>query len=152
MAPRPVLLLDDMAVNAVLMERPSKELRKLLGRRPIYTTGLWYYRLNHALRSDRIIGALSGPLQTLSPVIKSRVVTAMLTLPSEIGLVSLRDLAPIMSALIERHSLNVLALEALAAATYLPAELVLSEGSENPLLAAAAKAEGVKIHVVPAFR
>lgn len=54
-----------------------------------------------------------------------------------------------MAELVERHRLNALSLEALAAALSLGAELAIAEGSENPTLIDAARFERLNVHVVP---
>ena len=62
---------------------------------------------------------------------------SLLELPDEIGLVSLRELAPVIGQLRVRHDLNVLGMEVLAAAVSLEADVYLSAPSprlENSLL------------------
>ena len=66
-------------------------------------------------------------------------------LPAAIGLVSLRDLAPLMGGLRRDHSLNVLGMEALAAAKYLHADVFLRTAS--PQLQAALAHEGLSVHL-----
>lgn len=64
---------------------------------------------------------------------------ALLELPDEIGLESLRTLAPLVGHLSRRHQLNVLGIEALAAAVYLEADVYLS--TPSPRLQEALTAE-----------
>ena len=54
---------------------------------------------------------------------------ALLELPDEIGLESLRTLAPVVGWLSRRHQLNALGIEVLAAAVYLEADVYLSAPS-----------------------
>jgi hypothetical protein len=54
---------------------------------------------------------------------------SLLELPEEIGLVSLRELAPVIGQLRVRHDLNILGMEVLAAAVSLEADVVLSAPS-----------------------
>jgi hypothetical protein len=53
----------------------------------------------------------------------------LLELPDRIGLVSLRELAPVIGQLRNRHDLNILGMEVLAAAVHLEAEVYLSAPS-----------------------
>lgn len=66
-------------------------------------------------------------------------------LPDTIGLVSLRQLAPLIGGLRRNHSLNILAMEALAAAKYLQADVNLSVAS--PRVQAALTGEGLTSRV-----
>jgi hypothetical protein len=54
---------------------------------------------------------------------------ALIQLPHEVGLVSLRELGPLMGELRSRHDLNVLGMEVLAAAVLLDAEVFLTAPS-----------------------
>lgn len=148
MAPRPVLLLDDRLLLDLLLETQTPELKSLLRRRQVYTTGLWLYRLCHATRDTNIVGALSGPFLAAPADIRTRAMAALVRLPQDVGLVSMRDLAPVMATLSREHRLNALSLEALAAATFLPGELVFTAGSEGPLLSAAAASTGIRVHSI----
>jgi hypothetical protein len=64
-------------------------------------------------------------------------------LPDNIELVSLRRLGPVIGRLRQRHSLNVLGLEALAAAEVLDADVFLT--APSPRLEAAVAAEGHRV-------
>ena len=93
----------------------------------VYTTGYWYVRLCQAvLGAQNRHGVLSGPFEELSADLRERAMTALLELPEQIGLVSLRELAPQIGQLRQRHDLNILGIEALAAAKYLDATVHLS--------------------------
>jgi hypothetical protein len=54
---------------------------------------------------------------------------AVLELPEEIGLLSLRELGPVIARLRARHQLNILGMEALAAAVQLDADVAVSARS-----------------------
>jgi hypothetical protein len=95
-----------------------------------------------------IAGALAGPIESAPLDVRARALSSLTQLPPEIGLASFRDLATLMSDLVERHRINVLSLEALAAAVFLSAEIVMAGGGENPLPAQAVSVEGVVVHVV----
>ncbi|MDQ6784429.1 MAG: hypothetical protein M3063_13510 [Actinomycetota bacterium] len=66
-------------------------------------------------------------------------------LPGPIGLVSLRELAPLMGRLRRDHSLNVLGMEALAAAKYLEADVFLR--TATPQLQAVLAHEGLSVQL-----
>ena len=114
---------------------------------PIHTTGLWYVRLCQAVIRARG-GSLSAPFADLPEPLAASALAAVLDLPPSIGLVSLRELGPTMAQLSTRHSLNLLAREALATALLLPAVIVLASTNVSPRLVAAAEAEGVDVEVL----
>ncbi len=142
------VLLDDRLLLDYLLGGSSKELRRLVHKRQVCTTGYWYYRLCHAIRSESVIGALSGPFLRAETPVREMAALAMVRLPDEVGLTSLRELAPSMAEVVERHRLNVMSLEALAAGLHLGADILLAVGSENPALIAAAEVEGVRVKIV----
>lgn len=130
-----IQLVDDQHLGAILRGHspPDPHAR-------IFTTGYWYVRLcQAALTASAQPGKLSGPFLDLPEPRRSRAIDALLALPEEIGLVSLRDLGPSIGRLRARHRLNILGLEALAAALHLDAHVYLSANS--PKLEAALEAE-----------
>jgi hypothetical protein len=143
------VILDDRLLLDHLLGGSTKELRQVVQKRAVFTTGFWYYRLCHAVRSNTVTGALSGPFEKAESRIKEMASVALVKLPENIGLLSLRELAPTMAEGVERHRLNVMSLEALAAAMSLNAEIALAVGSEHPLLISAAEVEGLKVRIVP---
>jgi hypothetical protein len=119
------------------------------GRRPagtrrtdgVFTTGLWYVRLcQAALVAGQTRGVLSAPCADLGDAERSAALEALMALPPEIGLLSLRDLAPSMGRLRNEHRLNALASEAVAASLHLEAKVLLA--ATTPRLEAALGAEG----------
>jgi nitroreductase len=72
-------------------------------------------------------------------------VRAVLELPADIGLLSLRELAPTIAQLRDRHQLNILGVEALAAATQLDAQVLLS--APSPVLEGALESENLEFKV-----
>ena len=129
-------LLDDQLLGRVLRggdpPRPGAD---------IYTTGYWYARLCQAvLSASERAGVLCGPFASLPDDARARAIEGLLELPASIGLLSLRDLGPLIGQLRARHHLNVLAMEVLAAASRLDAEVFLS--APSPRLRDALQAEG----------
>ena len=121
-------LLDDRYLSEVLRGAP---LPRLQGR-DLFTTGYWYVRLCQAVLGGRTSsGVLSGPFVSLPEGLRTPATAAVMQLPDAIGLVSLRELAPIMGGLRREHSLNVLGMEALAAANYLHADVFLHTPSPS---------------------
>ena len=126
-------------MNVVLDDRLLIE-ELLVGiRRPgaqLHTTAYWYYR---ACRTA-ILGAgghLSGPFRELQPHEQVRAIGAMLELPEEIGLPDTRQLVPLMVEIAGRYpKLNLLNLEAVAAARALAATMWLSPEAANGVLPA----------------
>jgi hypothetical protein len=134
-------LIDDQLLGAVLRgNRPP------LQDAPVFTTGYWYVRLCQAVlgAADRT-GVLSRSFAALPAPARDRAVRAVLELPEAIGLVSLRDLAPRIGQLRRRHDLNILGMEALAAALHLRAGVFLS--APSPRLAEALEQEGCRVEV-----
>ena len=71
----------------------------------------------------------------------------MLELPTEIGMVSLVELGPIIARQRQHNQLNILNIEALAAARHLNATVFVS--APSPLLQSALAQERGKFKVVP---
>jgi hypothetical protein len=65
---------------------------------PVFTTGYWYVLLCLAV-TRRAGGTLSGPFAALPEHQRHLAVSAVLRLPPEIGLLSLRQLGPLMGEL-----------------------------------------------------
>lgn len=115
---------------------------------PIFTTGYWYVRLCLAV-GRRTAGQLSGPFFALAPAHRRRAVTAVLDLPEEIGLLSLRRLGPVIGDLARHHPpMNALTREALAAAVTLGAAVLMAVRNENSILAAGVTEEGLPVELI----
>jgi hypothetical protein len=118
-------LIDDQLLGSVL--RGNSPPRR---RVDVFTTGCWYVRLCQAvLSSDSSTGILSAPFNSLPTPTRDRAIGALMELPDDVGLVSLRELAPIIGQLRNRHDLNILGMEVLAAAVHLKADVYLSAPS-----------------------
>ncbi|MBI2704361.1 MAG: hypothetical protein HYX32_03590 [Actinobacteria bacterium] len=142
-----VALIDDQLLGAVLRGKAPRALAS----KDLFTTGYWYVRLCQAvLGADERTGALSRPFAELPDSMRERALNAVLELPAEIGLISLRELGPTIAQWRQHHELNILSIEALAAATLLRANVYLSAAS--PQLEAALRSERLKVTVRSAER
>ena len=139
-----VALIDDQLLGAVLRGQPPR----VLAAKELYTTGYWYVRLCQAvLGAQARTGVLSRPFVDLPDGMRERALAAVLELPADIGLLSLRELGPTIAQLRQQHQLNILSIEALAAATTLQANVHLS--APSPQLEQALRAAGLKVKVQP---
>jgi hypothetical protein len=135
-------LIDDRLLGAVLRGSPPPQRDVSL-----YTTGYFYIRLCQAvLDSGTAAGVLSSPFSSLPHELRQRAIDALLELPEEIGLVSLRALGPVIGQLRVRHDLNILGMEVLAAAVYLEADVYLSAAS--PRLEEALRRESRPVEIL----
>ena len=141
------VIVDDYLLLRVLLDEEPPELRRPGAR--IFTTGLWYHRLCRAVAKPAVTGPLSRMLGGAGTVVAASAARAMTSLPETIELLSLRELAwPMARLLDEGVRLNLMSLEALAAAEHQVAELCLATADENPHLLAAAAARGVPARLV----
>jgi hypothetical protein len=137
-----IALIDDQLLGAVLRGQTPA----FLAGKELYTTGYWYVRLCQAVaHASERTGKLSGPFADLPPDLREHAIQAVLELPTDVGLLSLRELGPVIGQLHLRHQLNTLAMDALAAAKHLGAEVHLS--AHSPLLEAALAAERISVHI-----
>ena len=138
-----VALVDDQVLGSVLRGHVPRALRRF----NLATTGYWYVRLCQAvLGATARPGVLAGPFAGLPESLRERAVAALIELPEGIELLSLRDLAPDIGRLRGHHSLNILGMEALAAAIRLDADVALSTAS--PRLEAALVTEGCRWRLI----
>ena len=139
-----VALIDDQLLGTVL----RGEAPRGLAAKELYTTGYWYVRLCQAvLGAQERTGTLSKPFAELPGELRERALAAVLELPGDIGLLSLRELGPTIARLRRAHNLNILGLEALAAATHLGADVFLSASS--PKLEEALRSSDLRVEVQP---
>ncbi|MEZ5142412.1 MAG: hypothetical protein R2726_07815 [Acidimicrobiales bacterium] len=142
-----VALIDDQLLGAVLRGQPPRTLAS----KTVYTTGYWYVRLGQAvLGAQERTGVLSRPFVELPDAMRERALAAALELPAEIGLLSLRELGPIIAQLRLHHQLDILGIEALAAATRLQANVYLS--ARSPQLEQALRSANLTVKVQPRER
>ena len=137
-----VALIDDQFLGQVLRGATPRSLAAA----ELYTTGYWYVRLcQAALGADERTGVLSRPFAELSPDLRSRALKAVLDLPDSIGMLSLRELGPTIAELRQHHQLNILGIEALAAASLLGAHVHLS--APSPMLETALESENLTVNI-----
>ena len=137
-----IALIDDQLLSSVLRGTAPR----ILAPTELYTTGYWYVRLCQAVvNATERAGVRSRPFTELPPDLRERAVRVLLELPVAIGLVSLRDLAPLIGHLRRDHQLNILGMEALAAAKHLGADVHLSASS--PLLQDALRRENINVRI-----
>ncbi|MDQ3462788.1 MAG: hypothetical protein M3471_07150 [Actinomycetota bacterium] len=142
------VLIDDHVLARLLTESLTDADLAAIDGDDLTTTGCWYYRLCHAVRSPTITGSLSGLFASLPGPSQHRANAVLVELPDEIGLASFRALVPTMSDLVERHPLNLLSLEVLAAATSTPSVVVIDQSNQRGPLTPALVAEGVELRLV----
>jgi len=137
-----IQLVDDRILGSVLQGKAPPRRRA-----EVYTTGCWYVRLCQAVLGSRgISGVLWSPFRSLEGPTRDRAIQALLELPDGVGLVSLRELGPVIGQLRARHELNILGMEALAAAVHLEAIVYLS--APSPRLQHAFTQESRSSHLV----
>lgn len=141
------VLVDDHLLLRLLLDDEPSTLRP--GGAAIATTGLWYYRLCRALADETVIGSISRQLGAVDDTVAAEVLGVVIDLPDTIELVSLRTLGWPMAELVHSSArLNLLSLEALAAARHLAADICLAEPDDNASLRSAATAFGVSVRAV----
>ena len=122
--------------------------RVRLPRRDLCTTSYWYYR---ACRAAVVGGAgqLSGPFARLAAAEQAAAIHAMLKLPDDVALPDPRLLVPEMVALHRRHPrLNLMNIEAAAAANVLDARVLLSVRAAEGVLPEVLSVERIAWRVV----
>ena len=143
------VLVDDHLLLAVLLGREPAALR--LSDSRIATTGLWYHRLCRAVIDSTVVGSMSRRLSGLTPAAVSAVIASVVRLPPDIEMVSLRTLGwPMAELLSGGLRLNLLSLEAIAAARAIEAEICLAEADRNEALMDAARTLGLNVRTVEA--
>jgi len=111
------------------MVGPDAALSDMVGDRSVVTTNLWYARLCKSAAR-----ATAGALLRDLPEPERRAVTAaLIALPETITIVPMRQLAYRMGQLIaEERGLSTLGAEAVAAASDLDAEILVSSRDDGP--------------------
>jgi hypothetical protein len=114
----------------------------------IHTTMYWYYRACRAA----VVGAgghLSGLFRDVPQAEQQRAISSMLQLPVSVGLPEARQTVPRMVDVATRHPhLNLLNLEAVAAANMLEAMIWLSPAGASGVLPGVLDSEGIPWQMV----
>lgn len=134
------VLIDDRLLVAHLLD-----VKVALPRRSeLHTTAYWYYRACRAAVAGGA-GQLSGPFRALPPEEQAQAIQSLLQLPESIGLPESRRLVPEMADVSRRHPrLNLLNIEATAAARLLSARVLLSPPSARGILPAVLTDEDIR--------
>ncbi len=146
-----IVVVDDHLLRDVLAGERDGNLGGLADR--LATTGLWLFRLCSSFADGRAAGKLSAPVAALPAELQASFRAQIVSLPPEITVLSMRDLAWAMGQLQARHraegrSLSAAMVEALAAAHELGAALAVSHHDVGPNLRAAADADNVPFHIL----
>lgn len=141
------LLLDDHLLLRVLLDDEPASVRPRGA--VIATTGLWYHRLCRAVADEAVIGSMSRRLGAVDDAVAADVLNAVIDLPDSIELISLRTVGWPMGGLVHAGArLNLLSLEALAAAHHLSADICLAAVDDNAPLRTTAKNFGVSVRTI----
>lgn len=141
------LLVDDHLLLQLLLGQEPVDLRPT--GRTIATTGLWYHRLCRAVSNTSVTGSISRQLGHVSATMARGAVNAIVELPETIELVSLRSLGwPMATLLNDGERLNLLSIEALAAAMHIGADICLSPSDDNVPLREAAARRGITVRTL----
>jgi hypothetical protein len=142
-----LFVVDDHLLLRILLDDEPEELRPNGGR--VFTTGLWYHRLCRSVGDRTVVGFFSRAIGRADPPVGAAAIQAITRLPDSIDLISLRELAwPMARLLDDGVRLNLMSLEALAAAEHLEAELCLAVADENAPLLEAAQARLAAIRLI----
>lgn len=140
------VLVDDHLLLQILLGNEPADLRSPGA--PVATTGLWYHRLCRAICDTSVVGALSRQLGGVDEDVAEAVVGSIIELPETIAIVSMRDLAWPMGKLTAGGiRLNLLSLEAVAAAQHLSAEICLAAADVNEPLRTAAEEVSTPVRI-----
>ncbi len=142
-----VVLVDDHLLLRILLDDEPRSLRPTSA--TVATTGLWYHRLCRALGDQTVVGSMSRMLGGVEHSVAESVLELVIELPDTIQTLSLRMLSWPMGQLVgEGARVNLLSLEALAAAQHLGAEICLAEANVNAPLRLAASDLGIPVRVI----
>ena len=143
------VVLDDHLLREVLIDQEPSWIRRLRSGDQLSTTGSWYFRLCSALHDPDLVGSLSGPIAALPPELRAGVIQQVVTLPTTIQLISMRELAWSASGFGRQYGLNLLAAEALGAAVESGGAIATAAPNLPPRLLDAAMREDVRVLTPP---
>lgn len=135
----PALIDDRLLVDWVLSSKRPRWAPRTI----VFTTQYWYYRATRAAVAGAG-GQLSGPFAALPFEEQAGAIEALLGLPDDVGLSDPRALVPEMVEVSRRHGrLNLMNVEAVAAARLLEGPVMMSAKAAGGVLPAALEAEGI---------
>lgn len=146
------MVIDDHLLRDVLVgERPMD----LDGLAPegLATAGLWLFRLCSSFADPTIAGKLSAPVAGLPAELQAHFRTQLTSLPAEITVLPMLEIAWLMAELQARHraagrGLSAAMLEALATAHRLGVGIAVSVTDVGPNLQVAAEVDGIAFQVL----
>jgi len=142
-----VALIDDQPLGSVLRGRSPR----FLASKKLFTTAHWYVRLcQAAVGAQQRAGVRSRQFVELPDAMRARALAAVLELPADVELLSLREVGPSIARLRQQHQLNILGIEALPAARHLQAGVYLSASS--PRLEQPLRSANLKVGLQPPVR
>ena len=124
----PFAVLDDHLLRDVLIDDKGFALRRLTVGKALATTNLYLQRLCRSAVNARG-GALTGSWPEAQ---RRELGRGLAELPSKITVVPMQALAYRMAELTSNHRLSTLGAEAVAAAEYLQATLLVWDGDDGP--------------------
>lgn len=111
------VVLDDHLLREVLIEREPSWIGRLRRAGQLSTTGSWYDRAVPRAARPGPRRVACCPIAALPPELRAGIIQRVATLPTSIQLFSMRELAWSASGFGRLYGLNLLAAEALGAAT-----------------------------------
>ena len=142
------VVVDDHILRVYLAGREPSEVARVRRRSPLFTSGMWYHRLCRGLAASQVRGVHSSRLSHLPPDDAERLLANCRYLPGSVGIVSVRELAWSMALIMRDHRLNLLQLEAIAAARRIGGTICVWDRDESPQLRRAADILGVPVLAV----
>lgn len=145
------IVIDDHLLRDVLTGERPLDLGGIAT--DLATTGLWLFRLSTSFADPATAGKLTAPVKGLPAPLQERFRAQLISVPPEIEILHLRDLAWSMAELQHRHrqrghQLSAAMVEVLATAHNLGADIAVSEHDVGPNLRAAALDDNITFHVL----
>ena len=133
------VLLDDHLLRDVLTGTDNELLWAQIENRPLQTTNMYYYRLCRSATAATG-GQLTGGWSPEQRRALGRVLTS---LPDQISIVPMRNVARRMAELARHHALSTLGAETVAAAATTDATIIVWAGDDSPRIRGACGEGGI---------
>lgn len=137
-------VLDDHLLRDFLANEPSKALTRVLATHQPCTTNLYLFRLCKSIVSARG-GQLTGSWSSEQRLALGR---RLVAIPPSIEIVPLQSVAMRMAEIADAYRVSTLGAEAIAAAEYLQAPLVVWVGDDGIGIRGAAKAHRITYRTI----